>query len=68
LEKVKESKEFTIFKKSSGRYAVKDDKKKWVNGDKKVEILTKEGLLKPMKKKKVEEAPAAEAAPTETPQ
>lgn len=60
MEKVKETKEYTIFKKASGRYCIKDAQKKWVNAEKKVEILTQTGLIKaPLKKK---EAPAAEEA------
>ncbi len=63
MEKVKETKEYKVFKKSSGRYCVLDAQKKWVNAEKKIEILTKEGLFKAPPKKKA--APAEEAAPAE---
>ncbi len=60
MEKVKETKEYKVWKKANGRYAVTDAKNNWVNGEKKVEILLKESLIKaPMKKK---EQPAEEAA------
>jgi hypothetical protein len=68
VEKVKETKEFKIFKKGSGRYCVTDAKNKWINGDKKVEILTQAGLLKTPPKKKAAPAPAAEEAPVTTEQ
>lgn len=51
------SKDYKIKKKRSGRYAVIDNNKKYINGDKKVKILTKEGLLK-----KSKAAPKKEAA------
>ena len=63
MEKVKETKEFTIFKKRSGRFCVQDAKKAWVNKEQKTEILTKEGLIKPPATKKA--APAEAAAPAE---
>lgn len=47
----------TIYEKRSGRYAVKDRKKRWVQGDDKVTVLRSEGLLKTPEPK----APAAEA-------
>lgn len=62
MEKVKETKEYKVFKKSSGRYCVLDAQNKWINADKKIEILTKEGLFKAPPKKK---AAPAEAAPAE---
>jgi len=63
MEKVKETKDYKVFKKGSGRYCVQDSQKKWVNAEKKVEILLKEGLIKLTPKKKTEDAaPAAENA------
>lgn len=60
METVKETKEYRILKKGSGRYCVLDlQTRKYVNADKKVEILLANGLIKMMAKKK-EEAPAAE--------
>lgn len=46
MEKVKKAEQHLIFKKRSGRYAVKDAKTKtWVNGDAKTEILIAQGLV-----------------------
>ncbi len=64
METVKATKEFKIFKKRNGRYGVKNEKGKWINGEDKVKILTTEGLIKVSVPKKVEE-PAAEEAPVE---
>jgi hypothetical protein len=58
MEVVKETKEYKIYKKRSGRFCVADSKKKWINGEKKTEILVAAGLVKQMKKK---EAPAEPA-------
>ena len=69
MEKLKESKEYTIFKKRSGRYAIKGPEGTWINGADKVKILNKEGFVKggmPSAKPKEEApAPAAEAAAEE---
>ncbi|MDA8682169.1 hypothetical protein N9M08_06515, partial [Porticoccaceae bacterium] len=43
---VKKTKEYVIYQKGSGRYAVKNADKQWVNADEKVAILTAEGLTK----------------------
>lgn len=59
MEKVKDGKDFKIYKKGSGRYAVLGADNKWINAEKKVEILRGAGLIKTPPKKK--EAPAAEA-------
>ena len=60
METVKETKEYRILKKGSARYCVLDlQTRKYVNADKKVEILLANGLIKMMAKKK-KEAPAAE--------
>ncbi len=57
MAKKKSSKEYTLEKKRSGRYAVIGKNGKYINGDAKVEILLKEGIIKKQasKKKKVEE-------------
>lgn len=56
----KVKKDYRIEKKRSGRFAVKVNGK-FVNAEKKVEILVKEGLIKAQAKKKAaEEAPAAQ--------
>ena len=69
MELVKKSGDYSIFKKASGRHAVRDADRKWVNGDKKVEILLAEKLItvsKAKPKPAKEEAPAEEAASEET--
>ena len=43
---IKKTKEYVVYQKASGRYAVKDADKKWVNADEKVRILLAEGLIK----------------------
>ena len=43
---VKKTKEYVIYQKGSGRYAVKNADKQWVNADEKVAILVAEGLIK----------------------
>lgn len=65
MENVKSTKEFKIFKKRNGRYAVKTAKGQWMNGEDKVKVLSAEGLIKLSPPKKVEE-PAAEEAAAET--
>lgn len=54
----KKTAEYTILKRSDGRYAVKSSKNKFVNGDDKVAILIAEGLRAAPTPKP--EAPAAE--------
>ena len=66
MEVVKETKEFTVYKKRNGRYGVKNAAGKWVNADEKVKVLSAEGLIKVSVKAPVEEAPAEEAAAEET--
>lgn len=56
----KTKKEYTVVKKKSGRYAVKNAKGAYINGDDKVTILVKEGLVKAVEPKKEAEAEAAE--------
>lgn len=56
---VKQTADYTIVQRRDSRYAVRGQDKKWINGDAKVEILVKEGLLtKPAAK--TESQPAAE--------
>lgn len=52
---VKKTSEYTIYQRRDNRYAVVNGKKKSINGDDKVKILTDEGLLK-----KAAPAPAPE--------
>ena len=46
MEIIKKTAEYTIYLKANGRHAVKDAKRRWVNGDEKVAILGAEGLVK----------------------
>ena len=73
---VKETEMFTIYVKSSGRFAVKDANKNWINSEEKVKILVENGFIKafvpPVKKEsdveqEITEAPAAEAPAAEAP-
>lgn len=46
MEQIKKTAQYTIFKKNSGRYAVKGRKgAKWVSGEDKVKILVAEQLV-----------------------
>ena len=67
---VKKTEMFTIYVKSSGRFAVKDANKNWINAEEKVKILVENGFIKafvpPVKKEsdveqEINEAPAEEA-------
>jgi hypothetical protein len=74
---IKKTKDYVIYQKGSGRYAIKDADKNWVNADEKIKILLAEKLVKtvapvPAPKKSeeapvapVDEAPVAEEAPAE---
>ena len=68
---IKKTKDYVIYQKSSGRYAIKDANKSWVNADEKIKILLAEKLIKAVvpapAPKKVEEAPVEEAPVAETP-
>ena len=73
---VKKTEMFTIYVKSSGRFAVKDANKNWINAEEKVKILVENGFIKafvpPVKKEsdveqEINEAPAAEAPAAEAP-
>lgn len=65
METVKETKEYRVVKKRSGRFGVLSPRGSWIGGDEKVKILLAEGLIKTGVKKA--EEPAAEAAAEETP-
>jgi hypothetical protein len=58
MELVKKAGDHQIFKKRSGRYAVKDANGAYVRGEDKIKVLSKEGLLKPPAKKKAAEGEA----------
>ncbi|MGB2287890.1 MAG: hypothetical protein ACPH3D_06350, partial [Porticoccaceae bacterium] len=60
---IKRTKEYIVYQKASGRYAVKDANKNWVNADEKVRILVTEGLIKAaMPPVAVEEPPVEDVA------
>ncbi len=62
MKEVKTSGEHKIFEKKSGRHAVKDANKRYVNGDAKAKILADAGLvtISIPKPKAVEEAASVE--------
>lgn len=60
MEIVKETEQYQIIKKRSGRYGVRKVDRSWVSGDEKVKILVTEGLLK-VAAPKEEPAPDADA-------
>ena len=64
------TKQHTVYEKKSGRFAVKDAEKNWVNGDDKVAVLLAEGLVKTappaVAEAPVEQAPVEETAVDET--
>lgn len=65
LKVVKQTDEYTVFEKRSGRLAVKGADKKWVLGDDKIAILEKEGLRAKPEPKPAEPEAEAEAEATE---
>ncbi len=72
---IKKTKDYVIYQKGSGRYAIKDAEKNWVNADEKIKILLAEKLIKAVvpapapeePEAPVEEAPADEAVAEEAP-
>ena len=64
---IKKTKDYIVYQKSSGRYAVKDSNRNWVNADEKIKILLAEGLIKAVMPAEpvVEEAPVEEVAAVE---
>ena len=62
MKEVKSVGDNKIFEKRSGRYAVKDSNKKYVNGDEKAKILAEAGLITIPEPKA---APVEEAAEAE---
>jgi len=57
---IRKTSEYRILKRGDGRYAVKDAEKQPVNGDEKVAILLKEGLITVTEPSAPSEEPAAE--------
>jgi len=58
MQEVKRTAQYRIYRKSSGRYAVRNPERRWINGDDKAAILLAEGLIEPPKVKR----PAPETA------
>ena len=70
MKEIKTSGEYKIYEKRSGRHAVKDKNKQYVNGDEKAKILADAGLItipEPKPQPVEEEAPADEAPAEEAP-
>ncbi len=65
MELVKKTDKGTIYKKSNGRYGVKNAQKKWINGEEKTNVLLAEGLITVAAPKAKEEPATEEAAPAE---
>lgn len=65
MEVVKKTDAYVIVKKRSGRFGVKTQEGKWINGDEKVKILVEAGLVKaavPAPKEEPAEEATEEAA------
>jgi hypothetical protein len=60
----KKTAEYTVLKRTDGRFAVKAKNNTFINGEEKVKILQAEGLLA-TPAPKAEEAPAEETSATE---
>ncbi|WNO09057.1 hypothetical protein [Teredinibacter sp. KSP-S5-2] len=58
---VKKTAEYSIFERKDKRHAVRGSNAKWINGEAKVEILQKEGLLKKPEPKPAEPAPVEDS-------
>ena len=66
MQQVKKTGEYTIYKKKSGRYAVKGQDKRFVHGEDKVRILLAESLIEPPRPKGPAPEPVAESEAAET--
>ncbi len=66
MQQVKKTGDYTIYKKKSGRYAVKGKDKQFVHGEDKARILLGESLIEPPRPKGPAPEPAAEADAAET--
>lgn len=63
---IKRTGSHAIYQRRDGRYAVRSNRNKAVNGDEKVQVLLAEGLLTAAVAKAAEPAAEAEEAATET--
>jgi len=69
MKTIKKTKDYSIFQKRSGRYAVQGTERQWIRGEDKVKILVKEKLLKiklPKPKEEPKPEPEVKAAKPET--
>jgi hypothetical protein len=62
----KKTAEYTVLKRTDGRFAVQSTNNTFINGEEKVKILLAEGFLTAPAPKAVEEAAPAEAEASET--
>lgn len=67
MQQIKKTAEYTIFKKKSGRYAVKAKSKQWLHADDKARVLLAEALIEPPKVKVPASAAEAEGETAEAP-
>lgn len=65
MKKVQQAGDYSIFQKGSGRYAIQDKDKSWVNAEEKVKILLDAGLIKVSAPKPPEPEQTEETAPAE---
>jgi hypothetical protein len=65
MKKVQQAGDYTIFQKRSGRYAVQDKEKNWVNAEEKTKILLDAALIKAAPPKPPGPETEAEAEPGE---
>lgn len=66
MEVVKQTDDYSIVKKRSGRFGVKNSQGKWINSEEKVKILLAEGLIKVTAPKPAEVEEAAEETTEES--
>lgn len=62
MKQIKQTDQYRIFAKKSGRYAVRGANKQWLHGDEKTAILQAEGLVKKLTPKAPAAEPVAEEA------
>lgn len=66
VKKIQQAGDYSIFQKRSGRHAVQDKNKNWVNAEEKAKILLEAGLIKVATPKPPEPEQAPEQAPEQT--
>lgn len=68
MKKLQQQGEYAIYEKRSGRYAVRDRNKNWVNAEEKTKILLEAGLIRMPAKRPEPAAEPEEEAASESPQ